>query len=120
MFPGLSSVANRWPSSWKGSTALVTRTVTPVARPMGVSEYLSTTAFALSPSAPCSTATEMVPSDPRYTVPGIAVPPSFQVHDHLHEIDREGGLERHGDDGLPVDLLCARGRDVERVGDQHL
>src|SRR5262245_39741641 len=98
MLPGRSSVAKRWPSSWKGFTSLVTRTVTPVARPTGVSAYLSMTALALSPDGPASTATEIVPSAPEYTVVAIAVAPLrlLEVHDDLHEIDREGRLEHHG------------------------
>src|SRR6202035_1506693 len=123
MLPGRSSVGKRWPSSWNGLTSLVTLTVTPVARPIGVSAYLSTTVFALSPAGPDSTATEMVPSAPWNTVVVAMSIFSFsllEVHDDLHEIDREGGLEDHRDDRLAVDLLRPRRRHVELVAGQHL
>src|SRR5512135_3105195 len=109
MFPGRSSVGKRWPSSWNGLTSLVTFTVTPVTRPMGVREYLSTTAFAASPAGPDSTATALVPSAPLYTVvAAMSLAPFLsacrglqgllQVHDDLDVVDGEGRLQDHGDD----------------------
>src|SRR5262249_673005 len=89
---------------------------------IGVSEYLSTTALALSPAGLDSTATEMVPSAPWNTVVAMSLSllALLEVHDDLHEIDREGGLEEHRHDRLAGDLLGPGRGHVELVGGQHL
>src|SRR6185436_5696968 len=78
------------------------------------------TDLALSPSGEESTATEIVPSEPRNTVDAMITASSLEGHDDLHEIDREGRLQVEGDQADAVDLLGARRADVELVGLEHL
>src|SRR3954469_17845561 len=98
-----------------------TSIVTPVARPTGVSWYVSFTSLATSPSTPPSTATLITPSSPVNTwVFGISPSPLLEVHGHADEVDGERRLQRHHDGCDAPDLLRPARGDVELVRREHL